>query len=76
VKLPYIPRELKKKIENGLVSSTKVIALKFIELLQTHPDFQTKQVKHSSGAIIKAAEVGLSIAEYLVAAFGHDKVVL
>jgi hypothetical protein len=33
-------------------------------------------VKHSSGAIIKAAEVGLNIAEYLVAAFGSDKVIL
>jgi hypothetical protein len=33
-------------------------------------------VKHSSGAIIKAAEVGLSIAEYLFAAFGSDKVIL
>jgi len=33
-------------------------------------------VKHSAGAIVKAAEVGLNIAEYLVAAFGNDKVVL
>jgi hypothetical protein len=42
VKLPYIPKELKRKIENELEQSTKVIALKFIELLQTHPEFQTK----------------------------------
>ncbi len=42
VKLPYIPKELKKKIEHDLAENTKKIALKFIELLQTHPDYQTK----------------------------------
>jgi len=42
VKLPYIPKELKKKIEYDLAESTKKIALKFIELLQTHPEYQTK----------------------------------
>jgi hypothetical protein len=71
-----LPKAIKKQVEYDLPSNAQTIALKFIELLQTHPDFQTKKTKHSRAAILKGAEVGLSIAEYLTAAVGNDKSVL
>jgi hypothetical protein len=72
-KLPWIPNDLKEDIY-GLGENDK-IAHKFIEVIQKHPQY-AEGVRNTKDDLVKAAEVGIKITQYLVEEYDSNRYVL